>query len=160
MSGLRALLYAPVHFMHENGGNLLYGKIPHAITSHFPAREKWMYVSQSLFHSFYTSQVDTSTRSYYLEKLEYKNRSLIFDKGLALQVFESYNGNLYTIHDRRFNIYGSGQTPEDAYGDYSQFFIELYEDIINTPDDELPQSTLDFKKTLKCFAVLQNGPRY
>lgn len=117
-------------------------------------------VISSKFHYVGTANVKKQKSSFfriYLKKVQYNKESLLFDKGISLEVIFSYSNGIYTVYDEKFNIYGSGSTKENAMRDYEKFFIELYKDIVNTPDEELPASTLSFKNTLKCFASLRHG---
>jgi hypothetical protein len=64
---------------------------------------------------------------------------------------------MFAAYNPTFGIYGFGESERDAVSDFKALFIDYYEDIVNTSDDELPDSSLRVKKTLSCFATLVYG---
>jgi hypothetical protein len=83
------------------------------------------------------------------------NLMLEFSGGLSLDVRVERDGALYIASDNHFGIYGSGRSEDEALRDYESFFVEFYQDIVNSDEHELAKSTLRFKQTLQAFATLK-----
>lgn len=81
-------------------------------------------------------------------------RRVVFDRGLALELYVVKDGRTVVVSDERFGLYGSGSTYQQALADYSDFFVDFFEDIVNTPSSELPPSTREFRRTLLAFGKL------
>lgn len=95
------------------------------------------------------------TATHILKEISSGDRKVVFDRGLRLAVTIEWDGDLCLASDERFGLYGSGHSQEEAISDYSEFFVEFYSDIVNTPNRELPPSTQSLKRTLKTFGRLE-----
>jgi len=157
----RVVAFLPNFYVFADSGTENHDDIPYLSTADSASEYSWIHATvnpQKESQVVFTHPaVDTIHVPVYLDELIYNNKVLKFDKGLELKVDTTFQNGLYSIYDRKFGIYGSGKTRDDALRDYSGFFIELYEDIMSTPEEELPQSTRKFKNTLQCFATLENG---
>lgn len=91
----------------------------------------------------------------YLQRLEHGDRVVELDKGLILQVEILYEEGRYIAYDHKFGIYGSGDSRQEALSDFNQFFVEFFAEIVESPDEELPPSTVEFKNTLTAFGKLK-----
>ena len=91
----------------------------------------------------------------YLDRVVSKGTVVKFDKGLGLKVDIRFQGGKYIASDPQFGIYGFGTTFAEALQDFSDFFVEFYLDIVESDEDELAESTLEFKKTFLAFATLK-----
>lgn len=94
------------------------------------------------------------SKTVHLRKVTSGKRDLVFDKGLSLELRVTRDANHFVVSDESFGFYGTGCTYEDALADYSSFFIDFFEDIVGTPNRELPSSTREFKRTLSSFCRL------
>lgn len=105
-----------------------------------------------------TKEFETPVRTLHFNKIFFRNMELSIDSGLSLQVDFSFEDGFYIAFNERFGVYGSGKSEEEALLDFKESFIDFYDDIVNTPEEELGDSTLKLKTTLIKFATLtQNG---
>ena len=95
--------------------------------------------------------------THYLSDVESGQRRVRFDRGLHLAVTVVLDSELYVASDEKFGIYGSGRTVDEAIADYSDFFVEFFSEIVNTPNAELPPSAQSLKRTFKAFGKLENS---
>ncbi len=103
-----------------------------------------------------TSEVDASMTRH-LSKITYDNMELLFDKGVTLRVDISFEEGYAIAFNERFGIYGFGKNEEKALLEFNASFIDFYKDIVESPPEELGNSTLEFKKTLMAFATLKSN---
>lgn len=90
----------------------------------------------------------------YLRRVESGERCVVFDKGLALELHVVNDCGTVIVSDERFGFYGSGYTYQEALADYGDFFVDFFEDIVSTPNADLPPSTREFRRTLLAFGKL------
>ena len=72
------------------------------------------------------------------------------------QNFIFHEDSHFIVSNKRFGIYGFGESEDDAMDDFNNSFIIYFDDIVNTPENSLGQSTLEFKKILLAFATFDN----
>ncbi|MCH7690818.1 MAG: hypothetical protein IIA17_07225 [candidate division Zixibacteria bacterium] len=90
----------------------------------------------------------------HLNQLRSKKYILAFDKGLSIEVGLELLDKSFTAFNEKFGIYGHGDTESEALSDFNQSFIEFYDIIVDTPDNELGKSAIEYKHILKSFATL------
>ena len=103
-----------------------------------------------------TRVLDKDKSIHHLNELSIAGHFLKLHSGLSLDVEIERHADSITAYNHTFGIYGFGKTKEEALEDFSNAFITFYKDITNTPDIELGDSTIKFKKTLETFALLVN----
>ena len=90
----------------------------------------------------------------HLNQLRSEKHILAFDKGLSIEVGLEFQDKSFTAFNEKFGIYGHGDTESEALSDFNQSFIEFYDIIVDTPDNELGKSAIEYKHMLKSFATL------
>jgi len=95
----------------------------------------------------------------HFDKIVYEDKTLTIIDGSKLEVEISYESPHFIAFNKRFGIYGFGESEDEAMDDFNNAFIIFFDDIINTPENSLGQSTLEFKKILLAFATFQNNER-
>jgi hypothetical protein len=103
-------------------------------------------------HNVISTDIERPLKSLYVDQLSSGIGRLIFDKGVSLKVDISFEGGSFIAYNERFGLYGFGQSHEEALKDFEESFIEYYINIVNTPNTELGESTIKFKKVLQSFA--------
>lgn len=91
----------------------------------------------------------------YLTSICRGGQRLVFEGGLSLEVETESDDGLSLAYNRAFGIYGSGDGPSEALQDFEQSFIEFFASIVESPDNVLSRSALDFKRRLQMFALLE-----
>lgn len=74
-----------------------------------------------------------------------KSRIEVLD-GVSLPVELSCSNQCFVVCDDTFGIYGTGQSKEAAIEDFKESFHEFYSDIMDCPEDGLPDSARKFRK--------------
>ena len=105
-------------------------------------------------------QAESSTSSgpmhrMYLNSLKGDKIELVFHGGLALQVDIYFEDNHFIAFNEHFGIYGFGDKLDEALSNFNDSFIDFYDDIVNSPESELGESTLEFKRILLSFAAFR-----
>ncbi|RKX26103.1 MAG: hypothetical protein DRP45_04425 [Candidatus Zixiibacteriota bacterium] len=102
-----------------------------------------------------TPPAATMPETHHLPRVSHGGRVVEFDRGLSLQLRISFEDGLFIASDSRFGLYGSGKSREQAFDDFSEFFVEFFAEITSSKDKDLPPSTREFKKTLAAFGTLR-----
>ncbi len=89
----------------------------------------------------------------HFDKIVNGNKTLSIIDGSKLEVEISYEDPYFIAFNKRFGIYGFGESEDEAMDDFNNSFIIYFDDIVNTPENSLGQSTLEFKKVLLAFAT-------
>ena len=90
----------------------------------------------------------------HLVEVSNDKNSLKIENGLSLVVEIEEHEDSFVVFNETFGVYGSGQSEEKALVDFKRSFVEFYLSIVETPNEELGNSTIDFKKILEAFASL------
>ena len=96
-------------------------------------------------------------RVMHVSRVSFGNRMVAFDRGLVLELNVVRDRDMTVISDAKFGFYGSGRTVEEALADYSNFFVDFFADIVDTPSSQLPPSTRAFRRLLLTFGRLVRG---
>jgi len=92
----------------------------------------------------------------FLSEIEYGSKRIIIHSGLSLAVQISFEDGYYIAFSEKFGVYGFGNDRNEALDDFKESFVDFYCDVVETPESELGQSTLEYKNTLVSFAIIES----